>query len=76
MKYILPIILLSLTGCNQVKSVLRSTHDVAKDLCTLYHAEKQGIDLKKAAKDICENEEKLRPWLDHVLSLKKNGVTR
>ena len=68
--------ILSTAGCTQVKSVLRGSHDVAKNLCAIYYSDKQGISLDEAAKEICVNEEKLRPWIDHVLSIKKTGVQK
>jgi uncharacterized protein YceK len=76
-KLVLSFILLSsLSGCADVKNVLRGSHDVAKNLCAIYYSDKQGISLDEAAREICVNEEKLRPWIDHVLSLKKNGVNK
>jgi hypothetical protein len=49
----------------------RTANDIARQLCALHYAERQGISLEDAGKTFCQD---IRPWLDLVLRAKREGV--
>lgn len=60
-----------LPGCANWKPTARTVNDVARDLCSLFFAEKQGISVEQAAELACDTREKLDPWLEQVLAAKQ-----
>ncbi len=60
-------------SCAGLKPVARSTHDIAKELCSVFYGEKNGISIEEAGRAFCETERQLRPWLDEVLKAQQRA---
>lgn len=67
----LALVCLGLSGCANWKPAARTVNDVARDLCSLFFAEKQGISVEQAAELACETREQLDPWIAEVLAAKQ-----
>lgn len=63
--------MLAPTGCAEARSVARNANDVARELCAMHYAQRDGISLDDAAKTFCQD---IRPWLDLVLRAQREGV--
>jgi len=60
---ILALAALVLTGCPQFKPWARTALEAARHACAAY-AEQTGLSFK----DVCDTEEKLRPFIDSILA--------
>jgi hypothetical protein len=60
-------------ACAEVKPVVRSIHDVAKGMCALFFAERQGLSLEEAASTFCATEAQLRPFIEHALEAQQTA---
>lgn len=66
---------LALTACTpRERAAIRTALDIARDLCVLSQAEQLGIKPEDVAKAACDTEQKVRPWLPHVLAAQQAGA--
>ena len=63
-------------GCAQVKPVVRSAVDIARDLCALVVSERRGISAADAARMFCATEKQLEPWLNELLEAERRAAAR
>jgi hypothetical protein len=57
-------------ACAGWKPFARDASDVARNLCGLFFAEKQGLSLEDAARQFCVTRDQLDPWLEEILRAK------
>jgi hypothetical protein len=74
------LVLLINPGCAPFKSVVRGVNDVAQTLCELFyreHPEKlpAGVNVAEAARVICQTQDVLDPFIEHVTSVSRVGVS-
>jgi hypothetical protein len=69
--FVLVLALGLLQSCSNWKPAARTVNDVARELCSLFFAERQSISLEEAAKTACETREQLDPWIEQVLAAKQ-----
>lgn len=58
-------------SCSAVKPVARTVNDVARDLCSMFFSEKEGISFEDAARGACSTREVLDPFIREVLKAKQ-----
>lgn len=66
-------LLLVTPGCANWKPSARTVNDVARELCSLFFAERQSISIEEAAETACETREQLDPWIEQVLAAKQTA---
>jgi hypothetical protein len=71
-----PLVVLMLAGlllgsCANWKPAARTVNDLARDLCSLFFAESQGISVEQAAETACNTRDQLDPWLREILAAKQ-----
>lgn len=64
---------LLLSSCSNWKPAARTVNDVARDLCSMFFAESQGISIEQAAETACKTREQLDPWLREILAAKQTA---
>lgn len=65
---------LLLPGCAGWKPVIRGVNEIAKDLCVAHFGAKSKLSLEDVAKQFCETRDDLAPWLDAILSAKREAA--
>jgi hypothetical protein len=73
-----PLVVLTLAGlllgsCANWKPAARTANDLARDLCSLFFAESQGISIEQAAETACKTRDQLDPWLREILAAKQSA---
>ncbi len=63
-------------ACAQVKPVIRSAVDIARDLCALVSSERYGISAQDAARMFCATEAQLDPWLQEILAAEQRAAAK
>lgn len=58
-------------SCSSVKPAARTVNDVARDLCSMFFSEKEGISFEDAARGACSTREVLDPFIREVLKAKQ-----
>jgi len=56
------------------RQTARTVLDVARGLCMLSQAEKLGVSPEDVKEALCDTEEKVRPWIPHVLGAQRAGA--
>jgi hypothetical protein len=56
-----------LGSCSNWKPAARTANDLARDMCSLFFSEAQGISFEDAARTACDTHEKVKPFLDELL---------
>ena len=67
---------LAISACAEVKPVVRTAVDIARDLCAMVTAERAGISTEEAARTFCATESQLEPWLDEVLAAEQRTAAK
>jgi hypothetical protein len=67
------VLALGLPACSSWKPTARTVNDVARELCSLFFAERQSISIEEAAETACETREQLDPWIEQVLAAKQTA---
>jgi hypothetical protein len=65
---------LLLPSCAGLKAVVRSSNDIARDLCVLHFGAKSKLSAEDVAREFCETRDDLAPWLDAVLAAKREAA--
>ena len=68
--------LLTLGACAALKPAARTVVDIARDLCAMVTAERNGITTEQAVRTFCATESQLEPWLDELLAAKQRAAAR
>ena len=63
-------------ACAQVKPVVRSAVDVARDLCAMVTADRYSISPQDAVRLFCATEAQLDPWLQEILAAEKRAMAK
>ncbi len=58
-------------ACADAKPVVRTAADMARDLCAVVMAQRNGISSDEAVKTFCATERQLEPWIDLILAAEK-----
>ncbi len=66
----------SAPACSSAKPILRTVNDVARSMCAIFFAERQGISIQDAARAFCATENALRPWIDEALKAQAAAAAR
>ena len=61
----------AMVSCSSVKPAARTVNDVARDLCSMFFSEKEGISFEDAARGACSTREVLDPFIREVLKAKQ-----
>jgi hypothetical protein len=68
-----------ISGCSAwttAKPVVRTVNDVARDLCVTHFGEKSKLSPEEVAREFCERQKDLAPWLDWVLAAKQGAAIK
>jgi len=68
--------LIAAGACAEMKPVVRTAVDIARDLCAMTIAERNGISTEEAVRTFCATEAQLEPWLDELLAAKQRMAAR
>ena len=63
-------------ACAEMKPVALTAVDIARDLCAMTIAERNGISTEEAVRTFCATEAQLEPWLDELLATKQRMAAR
>lgn len=63
-------------ACAEMKPIARTAVDIARDLCAMTIAERNGISTEEAVRTFCATEAQLEPWLDELLAAKQRMAAR
>ena len=70
-RYVMVSALLFASCGGSFKPIARTVNDVAKELCSMFFAERQKVSIEEAAKVACETREQLDPWIEQILAAQK-----
>ena len=71
----LAFLLLPGASCAEAKPYIRTADDAATWACAAFYGKKQGLSLDEAARTFCKTKAQLQPWIDHLLSLERQGIS-
>jgi hypothetical protein len=63
-------------SCAEVKPVVRTAVDIARDLCAMVAAQRQSISIEDAVNAFCATETELEPWIDAVLAAQEQATAK